>query len=185
MRKVVLFIAMSLDGYIADEKGCVHWIHGHGRDEENIDAYSAFVGDVDTVVMGWNTYHQIVTELSPEEWVYADLTSYVVTHRELPSTKGIRFIGEDFVERIQNLKQECGKSIWICGGASVIQQLMEADAIDEYYISVIPTILGSGIRLFGTVPKEIKLQLIRTQSHDGITELVYTRRQVEPPADRL
>lgn len=176
MRNVVLFIAMSLDGYIADKNGNVDWLNGQSRDEENIDSYSNFIKDVDTVVMGWNTYEQIVTELSPEEWVYADLTSYVITHRELSSTNKIIFTGKNTCDIVNELKQKEGKKIWICGGANIIQQLLKADLIDEYYISVIPTILGSGIRLFGTIPEEIKLKLVHTQTYNGITDLVYTRR---------
>lgn len=175
MRKTVLFIAMSLDGYIADKNGNVDWLNGQSRNEENIDTYSIFIKDVDAVVMGWNTYHQIVTELSPEEWVYADLTSYIITHRELSSTDKIIFT-KNTCDLVNKLKQEEGKKIWICGGANIIQQLVKADLIDEYYISVIPTILGSGIRLFGASPKEIKLKLVHTQTYNGITDLVYTRR---------
>lgn len=77
---------------------------------------------------------------------------------------------------VNELKREQGKNIWICGGANIIQQLINADLIDEYYISVIPTILGSGIRLFGTIPGEIKLKLVHTQTYNGITDLIYTRR---------
>ena len=69
MRKVSLFIAMSLDGYIADSKGGVDWLNGHGNYDENTDTYSEFAKTIDTILMGWNTYHQIVTELSPMEWV--------------------------------------------------------------------------------------------------------------------
>ena len=72
MKKISLFIAMSLDGYIADSKGSVKWLNGQGTDGDNIDVYSEFVKDIDTVIMGWNTYHQIITELSPDEWVYKD-----------------------------------------------------------------------------------------------------------------
>lgn len=68
MRNVILFIAMSLDGYIADSEGKVDWLGGQGKDGEMVDTYSAFAKTVDTVVMGWNTYDQIVTELSPGEW---------------------------------------------------------------------------------------------------------------------
>lgn len=74
MRKICLFIAMSLDGYIADRKGSVDWLKGQGNDNENIDVYSEFVKNIDTILMGWNTYHQIVTELSLKEWVYKDFT---------------------------------------------------------------------------------------------------------------
>lgn len=63
MKKVSLFIAMSLDGYIADSKGSVNWLGGQGSDDDNIDSYSEFVKDIDTVIMGQNTSHQIVTEL--------------------------------------------------------------------------------------------------------------------------
>lgn len=176
MRKVVLFIAMSLDGYIADKNGNVDWLSGESKNEDNINTYSMFIKDVDTVVMGWNTYHQIETELSPSEWVYDNLTSYVITHRELSSTNKIIFTQKSTCDIVNELKQEQGKKIWICGGADIIQQLIKEDLIDEYYISVIPTILGSGIRLFETNPKEIKLKLVRTQTYNGITELIYTHR---------
>lgn len=176
MRKVVLFIAMSLDGYIADEHGNVDWLNGQDVNGEDIDTYSVFVQDVDTVIMGWNTYHQIVTKLSPTEWVYDNLTSYVITHRKLPSTNGILFTEKAPISLVEELKNKEGKGIWICGGANIVQSLVKADLIDEYYISVMPTVLGSGIRLFGTAPDEIKLKLISTQSYNGIVELIYTRR---------
>ena len=65
MKKISLFIAMSLDGYIADSNGSVEWLTGQGNDDDNIAAYSEFVKDIDTVIMGWNTYHQIVTKARP------------------------------------------------------------------------------------------------------------------------
>lgn len=176
MRKVVLFIAMSLDGYLADAQGKVDWLGGQSAEEEDGDSYSVFVQDVDTVIMGWNTYHQIVTELSPEEWVYQDLTSYVITHRKLDSSSQILFTGKEPCALVKELRKEEGKKIWICGGAEIVHQLMESDLIDEYDISVIPTILGSGIRLFGATPEEIKLKLVSAQACNGIVELIYTRR---------
>lgn len=170
-----MYIAMSLDGYIADKYGRVDWLSGHG-DGENVDTYSEFIKDVDTVVMGWNTYNQITTELSPNEWVYEQLTSYIITHRALPSTDNIKFVSDDPCGIVKRLKEENGKTIWICGGGNIIQPLMQDGLIDEYHISVIPTILGSGIRLFGEIPNEVKLKLVRTQVCNGITELVYVCR---------
>lgn len=176
MRKIVLFIAMSLDGYIADSSGGVDWLNGQSCDSENLDVYSGFVKDIDTILMGWNTYYQVATELSPTEWIYSDFTTYVITHNKINSTEQIRFINENPIDLLEKLKSEDGKNIWICGGANLVQQLMRNDLIDQYYISVIPTLLGSGIRLFGNVEKEIKLKLLKTQTYNGITDLVYKRR---------
>ncbi len=183
MRKIRLYISMSLDGYIADKNGDVSWLSGHGQDEENIDTYSEFIKNVDTVIMGWNTYHQIVTELSPQEWVYADLKSYVITHRNRSVSEDTTFTEEDITftsespcQLAENLRSGEGKDIWICGGAEVVRQLMERDMIDVYHIAVMPTILGGGIRLFGEMKEEKKLRMIDTQSYNGIIETVYERR---------
>lgn len=176
MREITLFIAMSLDGYIADCKGGVDWLEGQGNDAENIDTYSEFVKGIDTIIMGWNTYDQIVTELSPDEWVYKDFTTYIVTHKELDSSENIRFTDIDVVELVKRLKTEKGKGIWICGGANIAWQLVNKDMIDCYHITVIPTLLGSGIRLFGDSQNEMKLRLLKTQAYNGMVDLVYTRR---------
>lgn len=176
MRNVVLFIAMSLDGYIADCNGGVDWLTGQSESAENMDTYTTFVKDVDTVIMGWNTYYQVVTELSPTEWVYSDLMSYVITHKEVSAAEKIIFTHENPCALVTKLKQKQGKDIWLCGGADIIQQLVREDLIDIYYISVIPTILGKGMRLFGTAEKEIKLQLVKTQNYNGITDLIYKHR---------
>lgn len=145
MKKISLFIAMSLDGYIADSKGSVEWLTGQGNDEDNIDSYSEFVKDIDTVVMGWNTYHQIVTELSPEDWVYDDFTTYVVTHKQKKSSDKIHFVNKNPVELIKELRKENGN-------------------------------LGSGIRLFEKADHEIKLRLLKTQSYNGMMDLIYAKR---------
>ena len=176
MRKISLFIAMSLDGYISDSKGGVDWLQGQGNDNENIDTYSEFVKDIDTILMGWNTYHQIVTELSPKEWVYNSFITYVITHKENISSDKIRFENTNPVGLVKRLKEENGKGIWICGGANLIQQLVNEDLIDYYYITIIPILLGSGIRLFENAQHEIKLRLFNTRSYNGMTDLIYTRR---------
>ncbi len=176
MRKISLFIAMSLDGYIADSKGGVDWLEGQGSDNENIDTYAEFVKDIDTVLMGWNTYYQVITELSPEEWIYKDFTTYVITHNDHDSSEKIRFVNRNPADLVKELKKEDGKNIWICGGANIVQQLVNEDLIDCYYITVIPTLLGSGIRLFENTKHEIKLRLVATQSYNGMTDLIYMRR---------
>lgn len=176
MRRVVLFIGVSLDGYLADRKGRVGWMEGQGDGEGVVDSYSAFIQGVDTVILGWNTYHQVVTELSPEKWVYQGLASYVITHRKKAEENGIFFTGESPCELVKRLKETPGKDIWICGGGDVAGQLIAADLVDRYDISIIPTLLGGGIPLFPPLSGERKLKLIQVQHSDGITELIYERR---------
>ena len=139
-------------------------------------SYSEFIEKTDTIIMGWNTYHQVTTELAPGEWVYEEFTSYIFTHRELDSTEKIRFVKESPGEFIRSLKRQDGKDIWICGGADIVQQLMREDLIDRFHISVIPVILGDGIRLFGTMEKDVKLRLVKTESYNGISELIYEKQ---------
>lgn len=164
---------MSLDGYIADEFGRVKWLEGQDPADENEGTYPEFIQTVDTVIMGWKTYHQIVTELSPDEWVYSNLTTYVITHHEKEPEGKIRFVQDSPVSLIRNLKNSEGRDLWICGGAEIVRQLMQDDLIDRFYISVIPIVLGDGIRLFGKSEKRLELKLLDTRSWNGITELRY------------
>lgn len=175
MRKVILFIAMSLDGYIADQDGSVHWLTGQDPNADSDDSYATFEKTIDTVIMGWKTYHQITTELSPEQWVYDRLKSYVITHRECPPFANITFLSTDPCTLVDELKQKEGKDIWICGGADLVRQLIEKDKIDRYHISVIPTLLGDGIPLFSSQNHQIRLRLLKAQSVNGIMEMVYEK----------
>jgi len=176
MRKVVLYIAMSLDGYIADQNGGVAWLMGDGSDVSNQGSYPGFIETIDTVILGYSTYHQVITELSPEKWVYPGKTSYVLSHKKLSSSEEIIFTDERLDTLITRLRNENGKDIWICGGASIVNQLIAYDLIDRYWITIIPTILGSGVRLFDIHDKAMSLKLISTQSYNGMTDLVYERR---------
>lgn len=99
-----------------------------------------------------------------------------MTHHPQTSSGDIRFINENPIEMVKRLREENGKDIWICGGANLIQQLVQEDVIDCYYITVIPTILGSGIRLFEKADHEIKLRLKKVRSYNGMTDLIYTKR---------
>ena len=175
MRDVTLFIAMSLDGYIAGKNSNVYWLGGQVPEDDDTVTYQEFIKGIDTVIMGATTYRQLVSELSPDDWVYHGLTTYVVTHRPEKSTDEIIFTNESPENLIPRLKAGNGSGIWICGGASIAQQLTRADLIDRYHISVIPTLLGSGIRLFDTMERERRLRLVCTKSYNGITDLVYMR----------
>ncbi len=173
MRKVVLYIAMSLDGYIADKSGSVSWLNGDGSDPENCGSYPEFSDTVDTVILGYKTYHQIVTELSPDSWPYAGMQSYVLTHHKQEDHSEIHFINSTISSLLNSLKQQDGKDIWLCGGADIIDQALKANCVDELTISILPMLLGDGIRLFQTNETPKPLTLISRKSYNGIVDLVY------------
>ena len=88
----------------------------------------------------------------------------------------IIFVHDSPAELIKRLKEQNGKDIWICGGANIVQQLLQVNLIDIFYISIIPTLVGKGIRLFETLQEEMKLKLIKTKSYNGIVEVIYEKR---------
>ena len=180
MRKVILYIAVSIDGYIADDRGAVDWISEQDENAKMEDTFTPFFSGVDTVIMGRKTYNQIVTELSPGQWPYEGATTYVLTRRgETDNAENIRFKNMDVCRLIEALKQESeGKDIWICGGAKVARQLISSNMIDTYHLAVIPVLLGNGIRLFGTTDQKIKLEMVGTKEYNGIIEMVYSRRNI-------
>lgn len=176
MREVILYIAMSLDGYIADSRGGVAWLAGQDPSSQEPGSYPGFIQTVDTVLLGYDTYHQIATELFPGGWPYQDLKSYVITHRQLEPTDQIVFTNQDLETLIQELRAQPGKNIWLCGGADLANQMLELQLIDRFCVSVIPTILGKGIRLFSKHRSECLLELEGTRQYNGIVDLRYRLR---------
>lgn len=175
MRRVVLYIAVSLDGYIADKAGKVDWLLGDGSEPNAPDDFLRFIETVDTVILGKNTYLQIVNELSPDSWAYPGKITYVLTHKKCADSEEIIFTDEPISELINRLKQQEGLSIWVCGGASIVNQLMQPELIDEIVLSIMPIVLGSGIRLFSE-QQPSKLRLKSMSSANGIAMLSYEKR---------
>lgn len=176
MREVILYIALSLDGYIADENGDVGWLGGSDEEYESDEGYERFQQTVDTVVMGYNTYHQIVTELSPDKWPYPQLESYIFTHRKTADDRNIHFVDQPVAQWLKLLKNRPGKNIWICGGAQLVKQCMEAKLIDRYHLTIIPVILGNGIPLFPPGTRPAQLELVSLQAENGATQCIYRNK---------
>lgn len=176
MGKIVLYLAMSVDGYIANEQGGVDWLGGDGSQPDAPGSYPAFYETVDAIVMGWSTYHQIVTQLSPGVWPYEGRPCYVLTHRQETDRAGICFWKGELTALADKLQAEYQGSIWICGGASVAGQLLKEGCIHQLWLSVIPVVLGKGIRLFPELSQALPLKLAGTQQYNGIVDLVYEKR---------
>ncbi len=174
MGKVVLFISMSLDGYLAKSDGNIDWLHSHQKQTVEDKTYEEFYSKVDTVILGRNIYDQIVNVLAKDKYPYADSESYVITSRPLEDRENIKFTSESVSDLVKKLKEE-KEYIWIVGGSRLIQPLLEENLIDEYQIAIIPTLLGDGIKLFRNFDNLIELQLKESKAINGITYLTYTR----------
>jgi dihydrofolate reductase len=177
MRKVILYIAMSLDGLIADQDGGVGFLCGDGSEPDHPGSYPSFIESVDTIILGYHTYYQLITELAPDDWVYHGKTTYVMTNRELTSNDEVIFTHQPLVDLLVDLKSQSGKNIWICGGASIVNQAL--DVLDQLWITVIPIVLGDGIRLFDLHAQSIPLRLVATNQYNGMIDLVYEKRLSE------
>lgn len=134
-REVILFIAASIDGFIADKAGGVAWLEENIRGDEEDRSYDEMYEKIDTVVMGRTTYDQVTQELSPDVYFYEDKHSYIITSHPEPSTASRTFTKEDPVTLIRRLKEEDGAGIWIVGGPKVVQPLLAADDLPAHAAS--------------------------------------------------
>jgi dihydrofolate reductase len=170
MRKTKVFIAMSLDGYIADKSGGLDWLKCVEVAGEDY-GYQAFIVDVDTLVMGRKTYEKIIS--FGIDFPYQDKKCYVISSAKNEDSSFVDFISGDVIKLVSDLKQKSGKNIYVDGG-QLICSLLAANLIDEMIISVIPVLLGNGIGLFEHLKNQIELELISSKSFEsGLVQMHY------------
>ena len=99
-----------------------------------------------------------------------------MTHRQEKGRAEVYYWNGELTALADKLKTEYAGTIWICGGASVAGQLLEEDRIDRLWLSVVPVVLGKGVRLFPELSQPLPLKLIETKSYNGIVDLIYERR---------
>lgn len=163
MRKVKLYIAASIDGYIACPDGSLDWLSKYPITSEQNYGYDDFFESVDSVIMGGKTYRDILN--MDVIYPYKDKTSYIITQNKTNTKKeNIHFITDNVIETISKLKKKEGKDIWLVGGGEIIAMFLEHDLIDEMIITIIPTILGAGIPLFPKMNQESSWYLINNQA---------------------
>ncbi len=170
--KIILNLAVSLDGYIADDTGGYDWITGDGNDELNTNepfSFEKFLEGIDVVVMGGECYRQGMGDS------YTGKKLYVATGMQQPQGDNPQFIDGDIVSIIQQEKAS-GKNIFLFGGGITIDPFIKADAIDEYIVGIIPTILGGGRKLFLKNNPTIPLRLTGYSAEGGIVILTYSKR---------
>lgn len=177
MRKVCVFIATSLDGYIAkinEDLSFLKLVEKEGEDY----GYASFVAKVDTIIIGRKTYDWVVREIGSGHYDNGERDVYVMTRTERPAIGKTQFYSGKPSELIRQLQSTTGKNIYCDGGAEVITALLNDDLVDEMTISIVPILLGNGTRLFKNGRPEQHLELVGSQAYDtGLVQLRYKRNR--------
>ena len=126
MPKIILYIAISLDGFIAKEDGNIDWLSSFDEDY----GYDEFLSTLDTIIMGRKTYEQV---LSFGEWPYSGLNTFVYTHQDSKENdNNIEFISGSIPQTLAEIKKQSEKNIWLVGGGNLITEFVKHQLIDEY-----------------------------------------------------
>ena len=173
MGKIILYSAVSLDGFIAKNNGEVDWLKGY--ENEGTDyGYSEFYKSIESILMGKHTYEQILSFDIP--FPYGNKRNYVFSKTlESASSPNTKIIKERPLDFISELKKVSAKNIWLVGGGQLNGLLLKNRLIDELILSVIPVILGEGIPLFKNVQELIHFNLHKVEAFEsGIAQQCYS-----------
>lgn len=176
MRKFVLYIAVSLDGFIAGEGESLDWLDSVEGQGDN--GYDAFYEGVDTILMGRKTYDWIMAH---SDFPYLGKECYVFSHSPRENTKDVTFASEDAASFVSHLKELPGKRIWLVGGGGLLRPLLEAGVVDEMILTVAPVVLGKGIPLFQRMEQERNFILTDVERYGQFAQLHYTKAPEEKP----
>jgi dihydrofolate reductase len=178
MRKVILGLGISLDGYIARKNGAVDWLSM----EWDYD-WTAFFKTIDAVLMGRKSWDVVLAMTAPEKRKanpYGAMETYVFSNTlETSGIEGVEIISGDLKEFVSDLKAKEGKNIWLSGGGDLAKSFLNENLVDEIHLGIAPHLLGSGLPLFLELEREIPLRLIscKTYPHkkeeNAMVELFY------------
>lgn len=165
--EIVLFIATSLDGYIASADGTVDWLF-HDADY----GYTEFMASVDAVVMGRKTWEQAKTF---EEVPFTGKQIFVFSRTSTPAgDERIQYVHGDVATVVAELRRRFRRNVWLVGGGDLIRQFVLHHRIDEFRLFVHPLLLGAGIPLFLPHAERMKLTFEGSQAFpSGLIELRY------------
>lgn len=177
MRKIILDLAVTLDGYIEGPNGEIDWCIM----DDDMD-FPGFISTIDTIFYGrvsydsWGEFQPDANASQAEKAIWAGVHSkkkYVFSHHPRQNANAT-FISDDLVKKVLEIKQQEGKDIWLYGGANLIKTFIEQELVDVYRISLHPTVLGSGKPLFEALKNRINLNLVGVNRFkSGVVQLIY------------
>lgn len=171
MRKIVLGLGISLDGYIARLDGTVDFLF-----MPQDYSMAPFFATVDTAIMGRKTLDAGL-KMSGGKWPKSQLATYVFSKTKPPGEgDGYTFVNESPVVFVTKLRQRPGKDIWLMGGGELARDFLREDLIDELYLGVVPVLLGAGMPLFPSGFPQRNFSLLECKSYsEGLIALKYER----------
>lgn len=171
-RNVIVHIAASADGYIAGPDGDLEWLTSRPA-PEGFYGMNAFMRSIDTMLLGRKTY-EVSLRLGAR---FDSKTRHVVFSRRAPpadAPPGVEFVSEAIGPFVGRLREQPGKDIWLMGGGELIASFLDARAIDEFIVSVVPVFIGDGIPLIARRRRHVALELRSTERFaDGVVQLRY------------
>lgn len=175
MNKLILYIAMSLDGYIAEKDGGIRFLEETPNPSSDL-GYEKFYSSVQAALLGGKTYRQIKNDLSPGKWPYEGMPCYVCTRQQHPFDPNVQFTSLPPGRQVLDLiSKDHSGNIWLMGRGEIIRCFMRENLIDQYYIYVMPTVLGDGIPLFPAGFPKTDLKLESCKNIGEIVELIYQK----------
>lgn len=177
-RKVILDLAVTLDGFIEGKNGEIDWCIMDPDME-----FDQFLNDIDTIFYGRKSYdlwgrYEPTTELSETEKEMWNLLhskeKFVFSKIKREPDQHVTFINDHIAEEVMKLKNKPGKDIWLYGGASIITTFINLGLVDEFRLSVHPVVLGDGKPLFIDIEQRLNLKLVNTRTFSsGVVQLIY------------
>lgn len=173
MRKIVYYIASSIDGYIS---GLEDNVKGFVWEGSGVEKYLSDLANYDTVIMGRKTYESgYLYGLQPGEPAYRHMNNFIFSNNLSFENQHDRVhVRRIDLEEIKKIRQGEGSDIYLCGGGQIAGWLLENQQIDLLKIKLNPLILGSGVKLFEGLKKELKTELIDKNTYDhGLQIITY------------
>jgi dihydrofolate reductase len=172
MRKIVLGLGISLDGYIARANGEVDFLF-MPKDY----SMAPFFATIDTYIMGRKTLDAALKMGGGSFTGSGGMATYVFSHSKPPGkSDGLTFVNESPAAFVGRLRKRKGKDIWLMGGGELAREFLKADLVDELYIGMVPVLLGEGIPLFPSGFPQRNFALVENKTYSkGMIALKYKR----------